>query len=214
MINNCQEYWNNKFLKENQDIQSIQPRGDYIFDDINGTKHGFPLQQIPQGGKILDLGCGIGGFTKQIKLWRPDCEVYGIDFSEVAIQINKDKIPNINFLCEDVESGLSLPDNFFDVVFMRHVLEYVESPDRFVKEAMRVLKSGGLAYVVTMFLANRNPEYNNCFTTDSLSMMFFDYSNQMDVFHAIKGQSGNAWNATIFLVKNKEVYTESIYSYL
>lgn len=215
MIDNSQKYWDAKYLNENQDLinsdKIIQPKGDFIFDDVNGIKRRFPDSLIPNGGKILDIGCGIGGFTKQIKLLKPDCEVYGIDFSEVAININRNKIPNINFLCQDVDKEISLPNNFFDAVFIRHVLEYVESPDLFVKEAMRVLKPNGLAYIVTMFLANRSPEYNNFFTTDNLPMLFFDYSTQMDVFHAVNPK---CWNATIFMLKNKEIYNESIHGYL
>lgn len=220
MINNSQEYWDNKFLKENRDLikstDPIQPKGDLGFIDIHGIQHIFPLQQVPQGGKIIDLGCGIGGFSKQLKLLRPECDIYGVDFSEVAIKLNKDKISNINFLHQDIEKGILFPDNFFDAVFIRHVLEYIDYPDKFIKEAIRVLKPGGLAYIVTMFLASRNPEYNNYFTTDNLPMLFSDYSNQMDIFHAIQGiqSQTKCWNVTIFMVKNKEFYSESIYSYL
>lgn len=42
--------------------------------------------KVPQGGRIVDLGCGNGLLLKRLKLHRPDITICGVDINEDAIK--------------------------------------------------------------------------------------------------------------------------------
>jgi len=99
---------------------------------------------ISSGDKILDLGCGNGRLLQIIG--ERGIEYFGVDTSEKLIRIAREKYPNHNFQTAD---ALSLPfsDNFFDKVYSIAVLHHIPSGEfrsKFLKEAKRVLKPGGL----------------------------------------------------------------------
>jgi SAM-dependent methyltransferase len=64
----------------------------------------------------------------------------------------------VTFLAENAE-GTSLPSSHFDVVFSTCLLAHVESPERVIMEALRLLKVGGTA----MFLCPTDPGLLNQF---------------------------------------------------
>lgn len=99
-------------------------------------------------GKILDVGCGAGGFTGLLKKIRPDLDIYGVDISKNAIKIAKKDFPKVKF---SVGTSYKLPfrDNFFDAAIMRQILEHVEYPEKALKELKRVLKPKAIFYSAT-----------------------------------------------------------------
>lgn len=99
-------------------------------------------------GKVLDVGCGAGGFTGLLKKIRPDLDIYGVDISKNAIKIAKKDFPRIEFLTGTTYK-LPFPDNFFDACIMRQVLEHVEHPKKALREVRRILKPKAILYSAT-----------------------------------------------------------------
>lgn len=95
-------------------------------------------------GRLLEVGCGYGFFTK---IANPYSRY------QVAIDLRKG-IPQ-SVLKRGVmfikSSGCLLPfeDNSFDCVFSMDVIEHVEDDVSFLRENIRVLKSGGMFIVGT-----------------------------------------------------------------
>lgn len=91
--------------------------------------------------KILDIGCGNGDFT--LELLNMGFDAYGIDLADcnvlkdkhIKVDLQKDKYP--------------FPDNHFDVVFSKSVIEHLREPDYLIDEAYRVLKPGGVFICLT-----------------------------------------------------------------
>ena len=104
------------------------------------AKYLFDRYELKSGDDLLDIGCGRGeflaGFIK--------CGVrgYAVDQSEAA----RKYCPEAELRNSDIENnGIPYPDNFFDVVYSKSVIEHFHYPERLVKEMFRILKPGGLA---------------------------------------------------------------------
>lgn len=93
--------------------------------------------------RVLDVGCGGGGFAKAIKFYRPDLEVHGVDISKPAIGFAKKEPCGVTFRVGDVYN-LPHSDNFFEAVVLGELLEHLEDPRRALREMARVLKPGGI----------------------------------------------------------------------
>ena len=98
----------------------------------------------PIKGKVLDVGCNDGTFSKIIFEKTGADKLIGIDLAGKSINwANKHrKKSGINFLVGDAQN-LEFKPNFFDAVFCLEVLEHVEDPLKTLQEFKRVMKKGG-----------------------------------------------------------------------
>ncbi|MDO5559225.1 MAG: class I SAM-dependent methyltransferase [Oscillospiraceae bacterium] len=95
--------------------------------------------------KILDAGCGTGTILRRLN---DKCAVdsYGIDVEENMLKEAREKCPGMSIqLCSC--DNTPFEDNTFDVITA--CMAYHHFPDKqgFVKEAARILKSGGTLYI-------------------------------------------------------------------
>jgi len=106
------------------------------------------LDFVPEScGKILEVGCGDGAFSVQLKE-RVGTEIWGIEMhaeSAVIASRNLDKVICGNFL-ELLESK-KLPESYFDCVVFNDVLEHFPDYDYILSQIKRLLVPEG--YVVT-----------------------------------------------------------------
>ncbi len=93
--------------------------------------------------KILDAGCGNGGFV----LWLQNIgykNVFGVDISEEQIEMAK-KIEAKNIIQGDVLNYLENKENYFDIIFARDLIEHLNKDEilRFLEIIHKSLKKGG-----------------------------------------------------------------------
>lgn len=102
---------------------------------------------------ILDIGCGAGLLS--FHLAKEGHKVTGIDLSasSLALARKKTDLLQAEFLEGDA-TKLPFAKESFDVVCAMDLLEHVESPQKVIEEASRVLKPGGIFFFHTF---NRNP---------------------------------------------------------
>lgn len=99
------------------------------------------IKKFATGSKrILDLGCGDG---TRLGLLETSAEKVGVDISDYAINKAVKKYSGVEFLKADIEK-LPFEKESFDLVFSMFVLEHVQNPEKVLKEAIRVLKKGGI----------------------------------------------------------------------
>jgi 2-polyprenyl-3-methyl-5-hydroxy-6-metoxy-1,4-benzoquinol methylase len=101
--------------------------------------------QLPITGKILDLGCGKGNFLSAFSKKYPHWEIYGVEISDSACNIAKNNISKLHLhqghFTKKVFNNLE-----FDLIVSHGVLEHLEHPDFFLKDASSKLKKDGLFF--------------------------------------------------------------------
>lgn len=97
--------------------------------------------------KILDVGCGNGSYLSSLKKlgWEAETQLYGIDFPNETLMHLK-KYEHINIIEGDF-LDITLPENFFDIITLRHVLEHLPDPTSALKKAFTLLKPNGIILI-------------------------------------------------------------------
>lgn len=106
------------------------------------------LEQEPDPGNVLELGCGTGYFTRAIA--KNAKHVTATDLSEdmlKAAKINLKDLGNVTFKVEKAEA-ISFPPETFDTVLAANVLHVLDDPLKSLTECQRVLKMGGTLLVL------------------------------------------------------------------
>ena len=131
----------NKIQKSLQDPYSILGRH---HNNLNAfIRSGIEKQ--PQNNHILDAGCGLSiWITPEI---REKFEIIGVDVQADSINACKEIYKGSDYRLGDLYN-LEFPDNTFDIVVMREVIEHFKTPEKAVQEVQRVLKPGG-KYILT-----------------------------------------------------------------
>jgi len=112
------------------------------------------------GGIILDGGCGTGGMFKLILKRIKPSKIIAVDFSEEMLKEAKENASKLageskdlfEFKNLDLTKAFSWPDNMFDAEVFNLTLCYLPNQTWIgtTKEAYRVLKPGGHAYISIM----------------------------------------------------------------
>jgi ubiquinone/menaquinone biosynthesis C-methylase UbiE len=117
--------------------------------------------KLQPGNRALDLGCGTGTLTLLLKSRYPQVEVLGIDPDPQILQMARSKSTQsgIDVAFEQAFSfALPFPDDSFDCVVSSLVFHHLtrENKLRSLREALRILRSGGHLYIAD-FGAPQNP---------------------------------------------------------
>lgn len=97
-------------------------------------------------GKILEVGCGIGNFTRTL-----------IQYGQVfAIDINKDHIARARETIQDkaeigfgdIEKGEFFFNESFDTIVCVNVLEHIANDDQALKNIFKLLKKSGICILL------------------------------------------------------------------
>ncbi len=100
-------------------------------------------------GDILEIGCGIGSFTKKLTkrgdVWAIDIEKYYISKTKKALG----KSAHVGF--GDIEAGkyFFYSKKKFDSIICLNVLEHIKNEDTTLKNISNLLKKGGSVFLLT-----------------------------------------------------------------
>jgi SAM-dependent methyltransferase len=100
---------------------------------------------IPQGARVLEVGCGTGAVTRMLAAWPGVIEAVGIDPSPALVAKARELGAGVPTLTFKEADGRSLPfaDERFDVVVFHTTLCHVSEPEAVLREAVRVMLPGG-----------------------------------------------------------------------
>jgi SAM-dependent methyltransferase len=102
------------------------------------------LPHVPQGARVLDLGCGFEAATLRALAPRAAAGT-GVDMS---ISADARAVPGLDFVEATIEDALpQLRADAFDVVMLINVLEHLWAPLEVLRGVRRLLAPGGAAIV-------------------------------------------------------------------
>ncbi|MAO54808.1 MAG: methyltransferase [Rhodospirillaceae bacterium] len=119
-----------------------------VYNEQRRPATGYPAQLAAQlasmfdlrpGQSLLEPGCGRG---EMLKCFRDlGLDVRGNDLAESSKALSPDLDIEI---CDIENDGMPYPDDAFDIVYSKSLLEHFYYPERYIRECFRVLKPGGL----------------------------------------------------------------------
>ncbi len=131
------------------------PRG-AMYDRLEKRAIDRLLPCVPNGGKLLEIGCGTGHWSEYFS--NKGFDVTGVDISEQMIAIARQR--KVSHVIFDVSDAARLPfgDGSFDVAVAITALEFTADPAGVVAEMVRCVKKAGGMVIVGVL--NRLSAYN------------------------------------------------------
>lgn len=174
---NTREYWNEQY--SSLDKYKDQEAG------VFGETQRFirAVEEVSDGDKVLDIGCGIGTFTELVTNVKTNCEVWGTDISDTAMHENWKRNPKIQYIACEVGNLINIPTNYFNVVFSGEVLEHLDDPKSLFLDAYNALASGGKFILTTPNGSTiKTPEHVTEFEHEDIEKLYLDNGFQRPKF--------------------------------
>lgn len=101
-------------------------------------------QLVPQGARVLDLGCGDGGMLAHLQATR-GCSGYGVEINDANVLACVQR--GVNVIQLNLDEGLALfGDQSFDVVLQIDTLQHLRNAETMLRETARVGRIGIVAF--------------------------------------------------------------------
>ena len=99
---------------------------------------------VPQGSRVLDLGCGDGALLDYLQRSR-GCSGYGVEIADANVLACVRR--GVNVIQLNLDEGLALfADNSFDVVLQIDTLPHLRNAEVMLRETARVGRAGIVAF--------------------------------------------------------------------
>ena len=99
---------------------------------------------VPQGSRVLDLGCGDGSLLAMLRDER-ECRGYGVELDDAAVLECVKR--GVNVIQRNLEEGLSIfEDDSFDVVLQLDTLQNLRNTEAMLRETARVGRIGIVSF--------------------------------------------------------------------
>jgi SAM-dependent methyltransferase len=104
-------------------------------------------RRLPDDARILDIGCGDGFHMRLLREYgKPTWRLEGVDTSDRAVMAARDSGLQVHL--GTVEQA-HLPESAYDLVLLIATIEHVGNPLGVMRAAVRLLRPGGWAVVIT-----------------------------------------------------------------
>lgn len=136
------------------------------------------------GGKILEIGSGIGNISKFIVNQRGDIVLSDIRknyVDKLKSKFENAEVIQLNLVDPDFENKYKNSLETFDFIFALNVIEHIENDSLAIKNIHKLLKKGGIVFILVpayKFLFNefdKSLEHYRRYTKGSLGKLFPQY---------------------------------------
>ena len=94
-------------------------------------------------GTMLEAGCGMGVWGREMVKNYPKLNIVGVDISEEMIKVANGKNPKYKAICEDLEKRSIFKKQSFDFILCPAVLHHFPDPDKVIFNLCYWLKKDG-----------------------------------------------------------------------
>ena len=99
---------------------------------------------VPEGSRVLDLGCGSGALLAHLQQQR-GCTGYGIDVDDANVLACAQR--GVDVIQLNLEEGLAIfEDRSFDVVLQLDTLQHLRNTEKMLRETARVGRIGIVSF--------------------------------------------------------------------
>ena len=135
---------NNRY--KNEYFQYEVSNQENFFCLIKKTLSDFAIYRLlPEKSNVLEIGSATGLFLKHMNELGHRCTGIEICSESVAYGIKNYGVNLLNCRLEDS----NFDDNSFNFIHFSHLIEHVNSPDKFLEEIFRISKPGGYSLITT-----------------------------------------------------------------
>jgi len=107
--------------------------------------------RLPRDARVLDVGAGTGQFSARLAAAYPDAGVTGVELLSASVDFARRQhaalAPRVSFETGDA-FNLAQPDDSYDLVVNRHMIQAVPQVERVLAELVRVARPGGRVHVL------------------------------------------------------------------
>jgi len=182
---------------------------------MNKNLIGNFIKDLPEGARILDVGCGTGKTIKKISSERPDVHIWAMDMEDTSKGLPAATDFRIGMVDEIEEL---FKEDSFDAVICQHVIEHLLYPTKMMKGIKSVLKTDGVLFMETPnWTRVYIPFHKNFFWNDythirpyskeTMRRMFGDY--RFEIANMMSVSSGSIFVKGDSLARIREKATKS-----
>ena len=99
---------------------------------------------------FLDIGCGDGILSLEYAKFLNAKSIYGVEFVDELIEINKNN--GINCIKGDLNNEWSLESNYFDIILSSQNITHLNNTSKCLEECYRCLELGALHNFIRKFI--------------------------------------------------------------
>ena len=186
----------------NQILKEVETGYDLVADKFSETRKFFWRgmefigDDINQGDKILDYGCGNGRLLNLLSTKIKSSQYVGVDVSQKLIDIAKIKYPNYIFKKISGSQKLPYPDNNFNLVYSIAVFHHLPSEmlrKEIAEELYRVTKPGG-RIIITVWNLWQRRYLKNIFQNYLNKLIYGGKLDWNDCYISFKNNKGEIFN--------------------
>jgi len=107
----------------------------------------FALDNIAEGERVLDLGCGTGDLAADLAA--AGARVIAADVAQAALERVAHRHPELERRLVAIDGPLPFPDGAFEAVWSSEVIEHVADTGQWLSEVRRVLAPRGRLLLTT-----------------------------------------------------------------
>ena len=113
--------------------------------------HDFFVENISDGQRVIDIGCGYGAVARSIARARPKSQVIGVDYDpkRLAEARARDNPANLSFV--EADATQAVPQGPWDVVVLSNVLEHIVDRHAFLTALIDKTKARRFLIRVPLF---------------------------------------------------------------